>query len=380
MKSFRLSNKPIKTNILLKSDTIILSPLKKIVFAESGLGFPIHPCPIRVVFNPKSNIVRFMSRSLFYAVSRCPTRVPCCEGREGHWGYDHRDDHCHMLGNDLSKQRRSTNQSLLEFRKNVLIISSRPLFFISALYSFSPNVPSLNEGLSVKFKAFGHTFNIPWRKYNCKDSFSLTTCSHLRWSLRPSLPANLPPALCPSVHRLLRRDLCGWPVEPQGPLSLAQRWPPEEAQHRGERASSRWTKGECNVLAPHESSQAHREHIRTSGFYLPFLLFFCSCKESTGRQVRQVLQERHAPGPKEPHVCVLPIHVVGFHVLRPPLKRYGKWRFFFGRSCQHQRRPSHLNAASRGRLKLKGRPSMLNPRITGLLKTGYIRAGESGNN
>lgn len=134
--------------------------------------------------------------------------------------------------------------------------------------------PPTNEGLSVKFKAFSHTFNIPRRKYICKDSFRLTTCNHLRWSLRPPLPANLPPALCPSVHRLLRRDLCGWPMEPQGPLSLAQRWPPEEAQHRGERASSRWTKGECNVLAPHESSQAHREHIRTSGFYLPFLFFF----------------------------------------------------------------------------------------------------------
>lgn len=189
--------------------------------------------------------------------------------------------------------------------------------------------PPSSEGLSVKFKAFGHTFNIPRRKYICKDSFSLTTCSHLRWSLRPSLPANLPPALCPSVHRLLRPDLCGWPVEPQGPLSLAQRWPPEEAQHRGERASSRWTKGECNVLAPHESSQAHREHIRTSGFYLPFLYFFCSCKESTGRQVRQVPQERHAPGPKELHVYILPIHVVGFHILRSPLKRYGKWRFIW---------------------------------------------------
>lgn len=134
--------------------------------------------------------------------------------------------------------------------------------------------PPTNKGLSVKFKAFSHTFNIPRRKYICKDSFSLTTCSHLRWSLRPSLPANLPPALCPSVHRLLRRDLCGWPMEPRGPLSLAQRWPREEAQRREERASSRWTKGECNVLAPHESSQAHREHIRTSGFYLRFLFFF----------------------------------------------------------------------------------------------------------
>lgn len=61
---------------------------------------------------------------------------------------------------------------------------------------------------------------------------------------------------------------------PRGPLSLAQRWPPEEAQPRAERASPRWTKGECDVLAPHEPSQAHGEHIRPSGFYLPFLFFF----------------------------------------------------------------------------------------------------------
>lgn len=183
--------------------------------------------------------------------------------------------------------------------------------------------PPTNKGLSVKFKAFSHTFNIPRRKYICKDSFSLTTCSHLRWSLRPSLPANLPPALCPSVHRLLRRDLCGWPMEPRGPLSLAQRWPREEAQRREERASSRWTKGECNVLAPHESSQAHREHIRTSGFYLRFLFFFFFCfrKESTGRQVCQVPQDHHAYSPKEIRVCILPIHVVGFHIPGLPLKR-----------------------------------------------------------
>lgn len=99
-----------------------------------------------------------------------------------------------------------------------------------------------------------------------------------------------------------------WPREPQGPLSLAQRWPPEEAPHRGERASSRRTKGQCNVLAPHESSQAHGEHIRTSGFYLPFLFFFSAPrKESTGCQVCQVPHDRHAHGPKEPRVCILPI-------------------------------------------------------------------------
>lgn len=83
------------------------------------------------------------------------------------------------------------------------------------------------------------------------------------------------------------------------------------------------------MLAPHESSQAHREHIRTSGFYLPFLFFFCSCKESTGRQVCQVPQDHHAHVPKKLRVCILPIYVVGFHIPGSPLKRYGKGRFFW---------------------------------------------------
>lgn len=222
--------------------------------------------------------------------------------------------------------------------------------------------PPTNEGLSVKFKAFSHTFNIPRRKYICKDSFRLTTCSHLRWSLRPSLPANLPPALCPSVHRLLRRDLCGWPLEPQGPLSLAQRWPPEEAQHRGERASSRWTKGECNVLAPHESSQAHREHIRTSGFYLPFLFFPALAKSRPGvKSVRCHMTAVHT---------VLKSFMYAFpgFTLSGSISSVRHWSVmvkgdFLAGASQHQRRPSHLNAASRGRLKLKGRPSTLNPRI-----------------
>lgn len=39
-------------------------------------------------------------------------------------------------------------------------------------------------------------------------------------------------------------------------------------------------KVERTTLAPHESNQAHREHIRTPGFYLPFL--FGPRKESTG--------------------------------------------------------------------------------------------------
>lgn len=215
--------------------------------------------------------------------------------------------------------------------------------------------PPTNEGLSVKFKALSHTFNIPRRKYICKDSFSLTTCSHLRWSLRPSLPANLPAALCPSVHRLLRRDPCGWPMEPQGPLSLAQRWPPEEAQHRGEWASSRWTKDECNVLTPHESSQAHREHIRTSGFYLPFLFFSAPAKSRLG--VKSVRCHRTTTHTFQKSFA----YAFSQFTLSGSISLVRHWSVmvkadFFGRSQPasgaSSKKPFHVNAASRARERL----------------------------
>lgn len=90
----------------------------------------------------------------------------------------------------------------------------------------------------------------------------------------------------------------------------------------------------ANVMCSPLMSPAKRtgSTLGPLGFIYPFFFFFCSRKESTGRQVRQVPQERHTPGPKALHVYVSPIHVVGFHILRLPLKRYGKWRFFFGRS------------------------------------------------
>lgn len=235
--------------------------------------------------------------------------------------------------------------------------------------------PPTNKGLSVKCKAFSHTFNIPRRKYICKDSFSLTTCSHLRWSLRPSLPANLPPALCPSVHRLLRRDLCGWPMEPRGPLSLAQRWPREEAQRREERASSRWTKGECNVLAPHESSQAHREHIRTSGFYLRFLFFFFSAPAKSRLGVKSVRCHRTTTHTVQKRF----VYAFSQFTLSGSISPVCHWSVkvkgdFFDRSqpasVASWKKPSPMNAASRARerLKLKGRPSTLKLRIPLRLK------------
>ncbi len=135
-------------------------------------------------------------------------------------------------------------------------------------------------------------------------------------------------------------------------------------------------KGEHTMLAPHESSQAHREHIRTSGFYLPFL--FCPAKSRLGRQVCQVPQlwpsdhiTHSLSDPQRTSCCILLIHVVSFHILRSSLRRYVWERFLAGISQPQynlkasSKKPSHVNAASQARewLKLKGRLSSFNPEI-----------------
>lgn len=113
--------------------------------------------------------------------------------------------------------------------------------------------------------------NIHRRKCICKISFSLTTCGHLRWSIRPSPTANLTPALFISLDWLLR----SWPQRvtygaPGSPPSWPYAGPGRSSTQRSGRHLT-GQKGERTMLAPHESNQAHREHIRTPGFYLPFL-------------------------------------------------------------------------------------------------------------
>lgn len=116
------------------------------------------------------------------------------------------------------------------------------------------------------------------------------------------------------------------------------------------------------MLAPHESSQAHREHIRTSGFYLPFLFFF-SAPARSRLGVESV--RCHTPGPKE-------LHVVGFHILRSPLERYGKWPFLLPASAASFTLECSLTrAAEAERTALRVEPK--NPRLA----RGYVRAGAS---
>lgn len=111
----------------------------------------------------------------------------------------------------------------------------------------------------------------------------------------------------------------GWPnAGPRRKLNTEE----SERHHAGQKAS---------VMCSPLTSPAKRtgSTLGPQGFIYPFFFFFCSCKESTGRQVCQVPHDRHAHGPKELHVGILPIHVVGFHIPGPPLKHYGKEGYFF---------------------------------------------------
>lgn len=69
---------------------------------------------------------------------------------------------------------------------------------------------------------------------------------------------------------------------PLGPPSLAPRR--SETQQSVRHPTGQ--KGKHPKLSPHGSSQAHWEHIRTSGFYLPF--YFGPAEGPQGRQVCQV--------------------------------------------------------------------------------------------
>lgn len=116
------------------------------------------------------------------------------------------------------------------------------------------------------------------------------------------------------------------------------------------------------MLAPHESSQAHGERIRTSGFYLPFLFFFSSpAKSRLGvKSVRCHMTATHTVR-RSLVFAFSQFHLVGFHVPAWPLKRWGKGRFFFFFFCGRSQL-SHVNAAS------GWAASALTPGIPGLLK------------
>lgn len=133
--------------------------------------------------------------------------------------------------------------------------------------------------------------------------------------------------------------LSSWPQRvtygaPESPLAGPPLAPGRSSTQRGSRHLT-GQKGERTMLAPHESNQAHREHIRTSGFYLPFL--FGPAKNRLGRQVCQVPQlwpSDHIThsfwDSQRASCCIRLIHVVGCHILRSPLKRYVWERFLAG--------------------------------------------------
>lgn len=120
---------------------------------------------------------------------------------------------------------------------------------------------------------------------------------------------------------------CRAPGSPLAGPTLA----PDAAQHRGAAVISTGQKGDHGMLASHESSQAHREHIRTSGFYLPFSFLAPQRVDWGVKFVRCLSCDRLTTSHTHTHslshsqrtsCCILLIHVVGFHILLAPLKRY----------------------------------------------------------
>lgn len=148
-------------------------------------------------------------------------------------------------------------------------------FFVSALSSVVPKTAcrKKKDSLSVKLEASSHTINIHRRKSICKVSFSLTTCSHSRWSIGASLAANLTAALFQSLDWWLR----SWP---QSVTYEALRCPlagpalaPDAAEHRGAAVNSpdkRLSAPRSPLMSPTKRTEST---LGPLGFYLPFSLW-----------------------------------------------------------------------------------------------------------
>lgn len=330
------------------------------------------PC---VVVVPQSALCCFM-----FLVS--DTGALLWRSQRGQRGYDrfthhHHDDHC-ICGRlvCLSAVRKKKkliffpSQSIAATRlASLTVCHSLCLLFLQS----SQKLPATKlESPSAKLEASSHTINIHRRKSICKVSFSLTTCSHLRWSIRPSLAANLTPALFHSLDWLLR----SWPqrvtYEALGCPLAGPVLAPDAAEHRGAAVNS----PDKRLSAPHSPLMSPTKRTESTlgplGFIYPF--FLAPAKSRLGRQVCQVPQlwpSDHIThslwDSQRASCCILPIHVVGFHILPSPLKRYVCKQFLAGlnQPQSNLKKPSHVNAASQAQewLKLKGRLSTLNPKM-----------------
>lgn len=118
------------------------------------------------------------------------------------------------------------------------------------------------------------------------------------------------------------------------PLAGPDAGPPGHSSTQSSGGRLAGQKVERTRLAPHESSQAHGEHIRTPWFLFTRLFLYPPlsappCLLRPRRQVCQVPSADHVTPHTRPFDIpnrapggVLPIQVVGFHILRWPLKRH----------------------------------------------------------
>lgn len=136
---------------------------------------------------------------------------------------------------------------------------------------------------------------------------------------------------------------------------------PDAAQHRGAAVISPDKSANALLLAPHESNQAHREHIRTFGFYLPFL--WGLAKSRAGRQVCQVPRlwppvyvERSLWASQKSSVLHSPDSCCRFSCSLLATEAYmsasNSWQECKQPRCNLKalsKKPSHVNAASQAR-------------------------------
>lgn len=242
----------------------------------------------------------------------------------GQWGYDrfahHHDDHCHVCPIGLFKHCLKKADQTNSSRKpsHYLILTGFLRFcFISIHPKTDPHKQNSSQKIKSALSHYRHPHLVTWDEvYDLQWLPILFLLYFFLWMVTQFVTS--------------AGDL--W--SPRVPHS----WPSAGPGHSSTQRSSRHLtgqKGERTMLAPHESNQAHREHIRTSGFYLPFL--FGLAKSRLGRQVCQVPQLW--PSDHITHgfwdsqwtsCCIRLIQVVVCHILRSPLKRYARERFLAG--------------------------------------------------
>lgn len=149
-------------------------------------------------------------------------------------------------------------------------------------------------------------------------------------------------------------------MEPRGPQLVGPTLAPDAAKHREAAVIS--PDKRANIPCSPLMSPAKRtgSTLGPLGFIYPFFFWPQQRVDWGVKFVRCLSCDRLTTShslshPQRASCCILPIHVVGFHILRSPLKRYVRERFLSGMNQPQYNlkafsmKPSHVNAASQAR-------------------------------